>query len=153
MKILFTYLRNYKGLIALALLLAATSQVFSLLDPHITGKIVDNFIERRDAQTRDEFIKGILYLVGLAVGAAMVSRIAKNLQDYFTSIVVQKLGAKMYADGIRHSLELPYQTFEDQRSGETLGILQKVRTDSEKFITSFISILFSSLVAMIFVVV
>jgi ATP-binding cassette subfamily B protein len=153
MKILFTYLRNYKGLIALALLLAATSQVFSLLDPHITGKIVDNFIERRDAQTRDEFIKGILYLVGLAVGAAMVSRIAKNLQDYFTSIVVQKLGAKMYADGIKHSLELPYQTFEDQRSGETLGILQKVRTDSEKFITSFISILFSSLVAMIFVVV
>lgn len=153
MKILFTYLRNYKGLIALALLLAATSQVFSLLDPHITGKIVDNFIEKRDAQSRDEFIKGILYLVGLAVGAAMVSRIAKNLQDYFTSIVVQKLGAKMYADGIRHSLELPYQTFEDQRSGETLGILQKVRTDSEKFITSFISILFSSLVAMIFVVV
>lgn len=153
MKILFTYLKNYKGLIALALLLAATSQVFSLLDPHITGKIVDNFIERRDAQTRDEFIKGILYLVGLAVGAAMVSRIAKNLQDYFTSIVVQKLGAQMYADGIQHSLELPYQTFEDQRSGETLGILQKVRTDSEKFITSFISILFSSLVAMIFVVV
>jgi ATP-binding cassette subfamily B protein len=153
MKILFTYLKNYKGLIALALLLAATSQVFSLLDPHITGKIVDNFIEKRDVQTRDEFIKGILYLVGLAVGAAMVSRIAKNLQDYFTSIVVQKLGARMYADGIRHSLELPYQTFEDQRSGETLGILQKVRTDSEKFITSFISILFSSLVAMIFVVV
>ncbi|MGB4774424.1 MAG: ABC transporter ATP-binding protein, partial [Daejeonella sp.] len=90
---------------------------------------------------------------GLAVGAAMVSRIAKNLQDYFTSIVVQKLGAKMYADGLKHSLELPYQTFEDQRSGETLGILQKVRTDSEKFITSFISILFASLVGMVFVVV
>lgn len=153
MKILFNYLKNYKGLIAIALLLAATSQVFSLLDPHITGKIVDNFIERKGALSRPEFIKGILYLVGLAIGAAMVSRIAKNLQDYFTSIVVQKLGAKMYADGLKHSLELPYQTFEDQRSGETLGILQKVRTDSEKFITSFISILFASLVGMIFVVV
>jgi ATP-binding cassette subfamily B protein len=153
MKILLNYLKNYKGLIAIALLLAATSQVFSLLDPHITGNIVDDFIEKRDAQSRAEFVRGILYLVGLAVGAAMVSRIAKNLQDYFTSIVVQKLGAKMYADGLKHSLELPYQTFEDQRSGETLGILQKVRTDSEKFITSFISILFSSLVAMIFVVV
>jgi ATP-binding cassette subfamily B protein len=153
MKILLNYLKNYKGLIAIALLLAATSQVFSLLDPHITGNIVDDFIEKRDSQSRAEFVRGILYLVGLAVGAAMVSRIAKNLQDYFTSIVVQKLGAKMYADGLKHSLELPYQTFEDQRSGETLGILQKVRTDSEKFITSFISILFSSLVAMIFVVV
>ncbi|NOT75754.1 MAG: ABC transporter ATP-binding protein [Cyclobacteriaceae bacterium] len=153
MKILFNYLKNYKGLIALALFLAATSQVFSLLDPHITGKIVDNFIEKKDALSRTDFIKGILYLVGLGIGAAMVSRIAKNLQDYFTSIVVQKLGAKMYADGLQHSLELPYQTFEDQRSGETLGILQKVRTDSEKFITQFVSVLFASIVGLIFVVV
>ncbi|MEX2231188.1 MAG: ABC transporter ATP-binding protein [Cyclobacteriaceae bacterium] len=153
MKILLNYLKNYKGLIAIALFLATTSQVFSLLDPHITGKIVDNLIEKKDILSRDEFIKGILFLVGLAIGAAMVSRIAKNLQDYFTSIVVQKLGAKMYADGLKHSLELPYQTFEDQRSGETLGILQKVRTDSEKFITSFVSVLFASLVSMVFVVV
>src|SRR5687768_628456 len=153
MKILLNYLKNYKGLIAIALFLAATSQVFSLLDPHITGKIVDNFIEKTDVLPRDEFISGILYLVGLAVGAAMVSRIAKNLQDYFTSIVVQKLGAQMYADGLKHSLELPFQTFEDQRSGETLGILQKVRTDSEKFITSFISVLFATLVGMIFVII
>jgi ATP-binding cassette subfamily B protein len=151
MKILLRYLKNYKGLIALALFLAATSQVFSLLDPHITGKIVDNFIEKKSVLSRADFIKGILYLVGLGIGAAMVSRIAKNLQDYFTSIVVQKLGAKMYADGLKHSLELPYQTFEDQRSGETLGILQKVRTDSEKFITQFISVLFASIVGLIFV--
>jgi ATP-binding cassette subfamily B protein len=153
MKILYSYLKNYKGLIFTALVLAATSQVFSLLDPHITGKIVDNFIEKKGTLSRPDFIKGILYLVGLGIGAAMVSRIAKNLQDYFTSIVVQKLGARMYADGLKHSLELPYQTFEDQRSGETLGILQKVRTDSEKFITSFISILFAALVGMIFVIV
>ena len=153
MKILLNYLKNYKGLIAIALFLAATSQVFSLLDPHITGRIVDNFIEKKSVLSRDAFIRGILYLVGLSIGAAMVSRIAKNLQDYFTSIVVQKLGAKMYADGLKHSLELPYQTFEDQRSGETLGILQKVRTDSEKFITSFVSVLFASLVSMVFVVV
>lgn len=153
MKILYSYLKNYKGLIATALLLAATSQVFSLLDPHITGKIVDNFIEKKNVLSRTEFIKGILYLVGLGIGAAMVSRIAKNLQDYFTSIVVQKLGANMYADGLKHSLELPYQTFEDQRSGETLGILQKVRTDSEKFITQFVSILFAAIVGMLFVIV
>lgn len=153
MKILLSYLKNYKGLIAVALFLATVNQVFSLLDPHITGRIVDSFIEKKDVLSREAFTKGILGLVGLAIGAAMVSRIAKNLQDYFTSIVVQKLGAKMYADGLKHSLELPYQTFEDQRSGETLGILQKVRTDSEKFITSFISILFAGIVGMVFVVI
>ncbi|RYG11177.1 MAG: ABC transporter ATP-binding protein, partial [Chitinophagaceae bacterium] len=117
------------------------------------GKIVDNFIEKKDVLSRDQFVYGVLGLVGLAIGAAMVSRIAKNFQDYFTSIIVQKVGAKMYADGLQHSLELPYQVFEDQRSGETLGILQKVRLDSEKFIVSFISVLFVSLIGMIFVIV
>ena len=85
------------------------------------------------------------------MGVAMVSRIAKNFQDYFTSVIVQRTGAAMYTDGIRHSLELPYQVFEDQRSGETLGKLQKVRLDSEKLINSFISVVFQTLVGLIFV--
>ena len=140
-------------MVVLALVLAAVNIGFSLLDPYIVGKIVDRFIERKAEYTRNEFIWGVLGLVGLGVGAAMVSRIAKNFQDYFTSIIVQKVGARMYADGLKHSLELPYQVFEDQRSGETLGILQKVRQDCEKFIISFISVVFVSLIGMVFVIV
>ncbi|MBE7176209.1 MAG: ABC transporter ATP-binding protein [Mucilaginibacter polytrichastri] len=153
MKTLFGYLGRHKGTVALALLLAAVNQSFSLLDPMITGKIVDKFIERRDVMERGEFIRGVLLYIGLAVGAAMVSRIAKNFQDYFTNVVVQKAGARMYADGLKHSLALPYQVFEDQRSGETLGILQKVRLDCEKFITTFVNILFVALIGMLFVIV
>ncbi|MVN92101.1 ABC transporter ATP-binding protein [Mucilaginibacter aquatilis] len=153
MKLLLSYLSKYRGVVFVALLLAAFNIGFSLLDPLITGRIVDNFIEKRKTLTEHDFTWGVLAAVGLAVGAAMVSRIAKNFQDYFTSIIVQKVGADMYADGLKHSLELPYQVFEDQRSGETLGILQKVRLDSEKFITSFISVLFVSLVGMVFVIV
>lgn len=153
MNLLLEYLKNHKWVVVLALFLAAVNIGFSLLDPYITGRIVDEFIEKKDILNRSEFILGVLGLVGLSIGAAMVSRIAKNFQDYFTSIIVQKVGARMYADGLKHSLELPYQVFEDQRSGETLGILQKVRLDSEKFITSFISILFVSLIGMVFVIV
>ncbi|WP_158796500.1 ABC transporter ATP-binding protein [Pedobacter sp. L105] len=153
MNLLVQYLKNYKWIVCLALLLAAINIGFSLLDPYITGRIVDRFIEKKNVLSHHEFVLGVLGLVGLGVGAAMVSRIAKNFQDYFTSIVVQKVGAQMYADGLKHSLELPYQVFEDQRSGETLGILQKVRLDSEKFITAFISILFVSLIGMVFVIV
>jgi ATP-binding cassette subfamily B protein len=153
MKVLSNYLKKYKGLIGLALLFASINQCFSLIDPHITGKIVDEFIEKKDQLTEHEFTWGVLKLIGLAIGAAMVSRIAKNFQDYFANIITQKLGAQMYADGLAHSLQLPYQTFEDQRSGETLGILQKVRLDSEKFILSFINIIFTSLVGMVFVIV
>src|SRR5260370_3933246 len=59
----------------------------------------------------------------------------------------------MYSDGIRHSLDLPYQVFEDQRSGETLGKLQKVRSDVERFITAAINVLFISLVGIVFVMI
>jgi ATP-binding cassette subfamily B protein len=153
MNLLLQYLKNHKWTVALALVLAAINIGFSLLDPYITGRIVDRFIEKKDILSRSEFIWGVLGLVGLGVGAAMVSRLAKNFQDYFTSIVVQKVGARMYADGLKRSLELPYQVFEDQRSGETLGILQKVRLDIEKFITAFVSVLFVSLIGMVFVMV
>jgi ATP-binding cassette subfamily B protein len=153
MNLLLSYLKSHQWLVVLALALAAVNIGFSLLDPYITGRIVDQFIEKKDVLSRSEFTWGVLKLVGLGIGAAMVSRIAKNFQDYFTSVIVQKVGARMYADGLKHSLELPYQVFEDQRSGETLGILQKVRIDCEKFITSFISVIFVSLIGMVFVIV
>ncbi|QKJ28549.1 ABC transporter ATP-binding protein [Mucilaginibacter mali] len=154
MKLLLSYLKEHRWLVALALVLAAFNIGFSLLDPMITGNIVDNYMIPKNGKnlSYDYRLHGALKWIGLAIGAAMVSRIAKNFQDYFTNIIIQKTGAKMYADGLKHSLELPYQVFEDQRSGETLGILQKVRTDSEKFITSFINTLFISLVGMLFVI-
>jgi len=151
MNVLISYLKKHKWVVGTALLLAAINIGFSLLDPYITGRIVDRVIEQRDKLQYDEYISTVLKLIGLAIGVAMVSRIAKNFQDYYTNIITQKVGAEMYADGLKHSLELPYQVFEDQRSGETLGILQKVRLDCEKFVTSFIGILFVSLVGMVFV--
>jgi len=151
MNVLISYLKKHKWVVGTALLLAAINIGFSLLDPYITGRIVDRVIEQRAKLQYDEYISTVLKLIGLAIGVAMVSRIAKNFQDYYTNIITQKVGAEMYADGLKHSLELPYQVFEDQRSGETLGILQKVRLDCEKFVTSFIGILFVSLVGMVFV--
>ncbi|WDF55152.1 ABC transporter ATP-binding protein [Mucilaginibacter sp. KACC 22063] len=153
MKLLLSYLSRHKWVVVLALVCAAFNIGFSLLDPYITGRIVDQVIEKRSQLAYEQYIHNVLLLVGAAIGVAMVSRIAKNFQDYFTNIITQKVGAQMYADGLKHSLELPYQVFEDQRSGETLGILQKVRTDNEKFITSFISVLFVSFIGMVFVIV
>jgi ATP-binding cassette, subfamily B, bacterial len=153
MNILISYLKKHHWIVVMALFLAAMNIGFSLLDPWITGRIVDRVIEKRGTLHYEEYLRQVLMLVGAAIGVAMVSRIAKNFQDYFTNIITQKVGAEMYADGLKHSLELPYQVFEDQRSGETLGILQKVRLDCEKFITSFIGILFVSLIGMVFVIV
>jgi len=156
MKLLLSYIKQYKGLVFLALLLAAINQCFSLMDPLIMGKMLDRFgvhiADYRNDPTKNFYID-IMWLLGASMGVAMVSRIAKNFQDYFSNVVVQKSGVQMYTDGIRHSLQLPYQVFEDQRSGETLGKLQKVRSDSEKFINAFISVVFQTGVGVVFVIV
>ena len=153
MDLLYGYLRNYWKYVALALVLAATNQIFSLLDPLIFRHIIDGYATRYKDYTTEQFLRGVSLLLGAAVGVAFVSRVAKNFQDYFVNVIVQRLGAQMYSDGIRHSLELPYSVFEDQRSGETLGKLQKVRSDVEKFITLSINMLFTTLVGVVFVMV
>ena len=153
MDLLVSYLRKYRGLILLALVLATTNQVFSLLDPLIFRHVIDDYATRfREYQTAT-FIRGAGTLLLMAMGVAFVSRVAKNFQDYYVNVIVQRVGAEMYSDGIRHSLELPYSVFEDQRSGETLGKLQKVRSDVEKFISLSINLIFTTLVGVVFVVI
>jgi len=151
MKLLYSYLKNYWKLVILALFLAAINQVFSLLDPWIFRIVIDKYATKFSQYTTSEFFKGVSLLLAAAVGVAFISRLAKNFQDYFVNVITQRLGAKIYNDGIKHSLELPYSLFEDQRSGQTLGVLQKVRTDVEKLISAAINILFTSLVGVIFV--
>src|SRR5678815_4524737 len=153
MDILKGYLQQYWRLILLALVLAATNQVFSLLDPLIFRHIIDEYATRFKEYTTGQFVRGVSWLLFLAVSVAFISRVAKNFQDYFVNVIVQRLGAQMYSDGIRHSLELPYAVFEDQRSGETLGKLQKVRSDVEKFISLAINMMFTTLVGVLFVII
>jgi len=178
MKILMLYLKPYKWLVGLALLLATINQVFSMLDPYLLGKSIDmyanhpyetgSFVQEKitlangtvetkkvfhatGSRSKTDFIWGVIWVLTKLISVAMISRIAKAFQDYFSNVIVQKFGAKIFTDGLRHSMKLPYQDFEDQRSGETLSILTKVRTDTEKFIISFISVVFTILVGIVFV--
>ena len=151
MKLLLSYLRQYWQLVALALLLATINQVFSLLDPLIFRHVIDTYASHPQDYTRSAFFRGVGLLLGAAVGVAFVSRVAKNFQDYFINVITQQVGARMYSDGLAHSLELPYAVFEDQRSGQTLGVLQKVRSDVEKLIAASVNVLFTTLVGVVFV--
>ncbi|MBO9595848.1 MAG: ABC transporter ATP-binding protein [Niabella sp.] len=165
MRILLRYIKPYRWLVVLALFLAAVNQIFSLFAPLISGKLLDLFAThphhfdhaKTAPRSEHEYLfggsgyHGLLFFLMLLIGTAMVSRIAKAFQDYFVNVVIQKFGATIFTDGLKHSMRLPYQDFEDQRSGETLSILTKVRTDTEKFITSFINVFFVIIVSIVFV--
>ena len=153
MDLLRSYARKYWGLLALALFLAAVNQVFSLLDPLIFRHLIDRYATRTAEYATGPFVRGVTFLLALAVGSAFVSRVAKAFQDYVVNVITQRLGADLYADGVRHALELPYAVFEDQRSGETLGKLQKARADVERLIAMAINVFFMSLVGVVFVMI
>jgi len=171
MKILFQYLKPHKWLVILTLALAAINIGFSLIDPILLGKMVNLANEHQSVPAPGKFDWshffwqyewidrkgssylqiGVFYLLLFSITVAMISRIAKNFQDYFLNVVIQKFGASVFTDGLQHAMKLPYQQFEDQRSGETLSVLTKVRGDVEKFMISFINILFGILVGVVFV--
>ena len=141
MKILLQYLKPYKWLVLLTLLLAAINTGFSLMDPIILGKLVTLASDHQNASPHFDwtsffwsygnverkgvpyFQMGVVYLLLASVSVAMVSRIAKAFQDYGLNVIIQKFGARVFTNGLRHAMKLPYQDFEDQRSGETLSIL------------------------------
>ncbi|MBX3589506.1 MAG: ABC transporter ATP-binding protein [Burkholderiaceae bacterium] len=150
MRLLWRYMKPQRALIALALLLAAASQVLALVDPIIFGWIIDDYAIGRAGKTDQELISGALRLLALAVLVAVLSRLARAFQEYVTRLVVQRFGAQIFNDGLRQTLRLRYQEFEDQSSGETLSLLLKVRADTERFINTFINTLFASLVGICF---
>lgn len=173
MKKLLHYLKPHKWLVILVLSLAAVNIGFSLFDPIIFGKLInlanlhqidpapakhyewhDYLFIRVDYINKNgqkDHLYGVVWLLIASISVAMISRIAKNFQDYFLNLVIQKFGAKVFTDGLQHAMKLPYQQFEDQRSGETLSVLTKVRADVEKFMINFINILFGVIVGIVFV--
>jgi len=165
MKILITYLKPYKWLVFLVLILAAINIGFSLCDPIIFGYLVNLANKHHVLETgngpkpvwhdflfsMDYKAWGVIPLLIASISVAMISRIAKNFQDYFMTVAVQKFGARVFTDGLKHAMKLPYHEFEDQRSGETLSVLSKVRADTEKFIGYFVNILFTVVVGIVVV--
>src|SRR6476620_3658798 len=99
MKLLYAYLRQYRGLIGLALVLATINQVFSLLDPLIFRHVIDEYATRFAEYSTGEFFRGVSLLLAAAVGVAFISRVAENFQDYYINVITQRLGAQIYADG------------------------------------------------------
>lgn len=146
MKTLWKYLKPHRQLIYLSLTLATGAQLLSLIDPIIFGKIVDDYASNPLKLPQHALISGVLYWLSIAIAVAVFSKLFKALQDYLTSRTAARFGMQIFNDGLKQTLRLSFQEFEENRSGTTLSVLQKVKTDSDRFVNSFINILFSSLV-------
>ncbi len=152
---LSTYLRPYWKILVLVLVLASINQIFSLLSPQVLRWLIDNYLTKVATMsfTTQEYVRGILIGLGWFVGTAMVSRIAKNFQDYFVNVMTQKIGTSIYQNTIAHTFSLPYAVFEDQQSGQLLSQLVKAKESIQTYISSLINVVFFALVGVIFVMI
>ncbi|MEO6456177.1 MAG: ABC transporter ATP-binding protein [Ginsengibacter sp.] len=152
MRILWQYLKPHKQIIFFSLLLATIAQLLSLIDPIIFGKIIDDYAGNAKRLPQNKLVNGVLVWLGIAVAVAMLARLAKAFQEYTTRLAVARFGMQIFNDGLRQTLRLSFQEFEESRSGETLSVLQKVKTDTERFVNSFINVVFSSVVGIGFLI-
>jgi ATP-binding cassette subfamily B protein len=152
MKIIWKYLKPFRGWLALAMGLAAVAQVLGLFDPIIFGRIIDQFAVNPGGRGEAELVRGALKWLVIAAAIGAAARAFHALTDYVTRLVVQKFGLAVFDEGLRQTMRLPYHEFEETSSGHVLSTLAKVRHDNERFISSFIGVLFSSVVGVAFLV-
>ncbi len=152
MKILWQYLSPLRKWVILSLILAGIGQVLDLVDPLILGRIIDDYALNPAGRPESELVRGALTWLAIAIGVALVARLARTLQDFVLTYVVQSSGMQLFNDGMRQTLRLTYQEYEDSSSGETVSLLQKVRNDVERFINATVNILFSTIVGMGFLI-
>ncbi|RYZ22969.1 MAG: ABC transporter ATP-binding protein [Chitinophagaceae bacterium] len=152
MKLFWKYLRPYKRLVLLSMALAAVAQALTFLDPVIFGRILDQYALHPGTRGEDELVRGALRLLAIAIGVAVAARAARSLQEYVLRLLVQRFGQSVFDDGLKQTLRLSFEEYEEQRSGEALQVLQKTRRDTEQFLTQAVNLLFSTLVGVGFLV-
>ena len=152
MRILWKYLKPHKGLILFSLLSALLAQLLSLIDPIIFGKIIDDYATGRGGRPENDLVRGVLMWLALAIAIALLARLFRALQEYLSRMAVARFGMDVFNDGLKQTLRLSFQEFEESRSGETVSVMQKVKTDTERFVNSLINVVFSSIIGVGFLV-
>lgn len=152
MRLLWTYVQQYKKSLIIALVLAVINQGFSLLNPHITRILIDDYALKASTFSETEFLYGIGLLLIAFIAIAFISRTAKAFQDYFVNVTTESTGVRMYADGVRHIFDLSFSAFENERSGSILLNLEKARDDAKTFVESLINDVFLSVVGIVIVI-
>jgi ATP-binding cassette subfamily B protein len=151
MRTLWQYLKLHRGWVFLALLLAAVAQILQLIDPLILGRVIDDYVLNPTNLPQEELIRGAAGWLLLALGISLTARLASTIQDYILTLIAQSAGKHIFDDGLRQTLRLSFQEYDDTSSGEALAVLQKVRADSQSFIMSAVDVFFSTIISVGFI--
>jgi len=146
MNLLYEYSKQYWKLFAAALLLAATNQIFSLLDPLIFRHVIDSYATNITSTRRRSSCAGGLLCWRGGCGVCVAG--GEKLSGLLREVIVQRLGARMYSDGIRIRWICRIKYLKTS-AAEKRWANCKSRSDVERFITAAVNVLFISLIGII----
>ncbi len=152
MRFIFSYIRPHWKILLLTLFLTTVNQFFSLMDPQVLRWLMDKYLTNPSIHTPQAYLNGILLWLVWLVSVAMISRLAKNFQDYFVNVMTQNIWTEIYQKTIAHTFQLPFQHFEEQQSWELIQKLLKAKESLQTYIAGLISIVFLACVGIIIVV-
>src|SRR6266516_1746288 len=127
MRILFGYLKKYRFLVALILVLAAINQIFSLLDPVVFRHVIDDYSTRYSEYTTGQFFRGVSLLLAADVGVAFVSFMPIPILGALVSILSKNI-KKIQKVIVAETTALAGATTESLRNIElvkSLGLAQQ----------------------------
>jgi ATP-binding cassette subfamily B protein len=131
MRLLLPDLRHHAGAIATTFAIATVQQLLQLAEPQILRLIIDRYVLRAASIPQEQFLRGVLLLVGSSVTVGFLWRLARTTQEYSIGVIARRIGAALYARSVAHSLLLPFREHEERRSGEMLQKVGKARADAE----------------------
>nr|WP_117168541.1 ABC transporter ATP-binding protein [Paraliobacillus sediminis] len=115
-KRIWGYMRHYKKLFVLVLMLVVVSSLLSLFGPYLLGKAVDTLIAGVDQKT-------LLQLIMLLMVVFLLQSITVWFQNYWMITVAQQTIYHIRKDLFHHVLRLPLLFFQKRQSGELMSRL------------------------------
>lgn len=138
LRFLWQFVRPDRRTVVMIMVLLIINNGFSLVEPYLFKIVIDKYLTHIgdivQFPTPDSFVRGLMQLLMIWIGVAFISRVAKNFQDYFTTMVADRSGIRVFNHGFRHILELSMDYHESKKTGEVMRKLTKAREDITKLI-------------------
>ena len=133
---LWDYMYYYKWWLLLALILTILANLFALIGPVLSGRVVDDIKELVVGDANREILKDIFLFAGLMLGFYILS----SLFSYILSIIMMKMSKKivykMRADTFAKLTSLPISFFDSYQTGD---IISRMSYDIDTINTSLSS--------------
>lgn len=145
------YWREERGKIALVFGAVMLSQGFSLLEPYLWTRLLDDFLRQVGDTlrfpTEGEYFDQVTVIVLLWIAAAFMARTFKNIQKYFVDTVADRIGNRVFLHAFGHVLSLPMSYHANVKGGEVFRKLTKARDDVATLFSVFFDKIFQNIFA------